>query len=489
MTRRSIGLAGILALAALLGSCSSRLGWGVVLWSAPDGPIPAGAVAPVFIKSNIQKVYVVGVPGAKGKDRNKKIELPLWQVELFQTRGKAAARVKAMGENVSLYMVAARDGIPLRDKPSNDPNKSKRVFRLREGQSVKILEKVEGDAVSTGGQALPGAWYEVLADDGTVGFAFSYAFRLYDEAKEGPPVLASAKPALSGRVDLVFSRSWRPEYFQEMIDDNRIDLDYFSLRYGLFVDAIRRQVRLELPAASEVFNYSGVSEAKGIYSFDGSPLRIKIESDSRMVLSWSGAPLPGEEVPAASGSDAAKADAVAAAAATAQDDESAPPPSVEGVGSTGAAGIAALVVLSVEARESIRLEALRRQKLLTAFVDEVGGAWSSAGAGRLTLAKNGRFAWKARGEAAASIAPAGAGEAGEVALRLFLDPALAPSWDGAVSFRFDQESPDGPRQKWVDFLYRRSPAGLVLAPAASSGLLASGQDSRAEPLVLEPAAE
>jgi hypothetical protein len=494
MTRRHLGLVALLAFAAFLVSCSSRLGWGVVLWTAPEGPLPAGSIVPVYIKSNIQKVYVVGVPGAKGKDRGKKVELPFWQIELYPTRGRAAARVKSMGENVSLYMIAARDGLPLRDKPENTVN-AKRVYRLREGQTVKVLEKAEGDTVSTGGQALPGSWYLVLADDGTTGYAFSYAFRLYDEAKEGPPVIASAKEALSGRVDLIFSRSWRPEYFQEMLDDDRIDLDYFSLRYGFFVDAIRRQIRLELPAASQVFNYSSVSEAKGLYVFVGTPLRIKIESDTRMICSWSGPVLsgPGEQPSDASAADAAsQADATAAAAAIQPDDSALPP--AESLASTGAGGSAAFVVLASEPAESIRLETLRQRKLLAAFVDGIGSAWAfpsgAADAGKFVLTKNGRFTWKDRGAEASALIPAGAGDAGDVSFRLFLDPALGSSWNSAFSLRFDQASDDAPRQEWVDFLYRRSPTGLVLALAApTSGLLVSGVDAHSEPLVLEPAAQ
>jgi len=279
----SLSSAALLAL--LLGSCSPRLGWGLVLWAAPEGPLPAGTIVPVYIKSNIQKVFVVGVPGLKGRAKNKKIELPFWQVELYSAYRAAAARLKALGPNVSLYMKAARDGLPLRDKPSNS---AKRVYRLREGQSVKILEKVEGDAVSTGSQVLPGAWYLVLTDDGTKGYSFSYALRLYDETKEGPPVIASAKQALSGRVDLIFSRSWRPEYFQEMLDEGHVDLDYFSPRFGVFSDTVRRQIRIELPAASQVFNYTDISEASGFYLFGGTPLKVKIESDSRIVCYWSG---------------------------------------------------------------------------------------------------------------------------------------------------------------------------------------------------------
>jgi hypothetical protein len=501
MTRRNAGfaiaLAALIALAAtsstLLNSCSSRLGWGVVLWTAPEGPLPAGSVVPVYIKSNIQKVYVVGVPGSK--ERGKKIELPLWQVKLFRGRGKAQSFVKSLGENVSLYMIAARDGLPLRDRPSNI---AKRVYRLRDGQSVKILQKAEGEDVSTGGQALPGTWYSVLADDGSTGFAFSYAFRVYDEAKEGPPVIAADKKAVSGRVDLIFSRTWRPEYFQEMLDDERVDLDYFSLRFGLFIDAIHRQVRLELPGASKVFNYSDLSEAKGLYVFEGTSLRIKIESDTRLVCSWSGGALTAAQ-------DIATVDAAdSPAAVDASQPENTPDFPDEGAAGSdagsysqsGAKGSAAFVVLSAEPQDAIRAEILRRQKLLSAFIDE-GSLWgspsSASGGGRLSLDKNGRFVWNGRGEAAAALLPENLGPKGEVALRLSLDPALGSAWEGVLSLRFDPSGsePAGSRVgKWIDFLYRHSPAGLVLARAAPPvALTVRAQDGRTGLLVLEAAAK
>lgn len=475
----ALGLVLLLAAAAAaFDSCSSRIGWGVVLWTAPEGPLPAGSVVPVYIKSNIEQKYVVGVPLAKGKDKGKKIELPLWQVELYPSRGKAAARVKAMGENVSLYMFATRDGLPLRDAPTNA---AKRVYRLHEGQSVKVLEKVQGEEESTGGKVLPGSWYRVLTDDGSQGFAFSYSLRIYDEAKEGPPALAVAKEALSGRVDLLFSRSWRPEYFQEMLDDNRVDLDYFTLRYGLFIDAIRKQVRLELPAASQLFSYSSVSESKGLYVFEGSPLTVKMESDARMVCSWTG------------GLSESKADeALAADASPASAPSRSPVAEAVEAGRTGASGSAAFVVLASEPRETIRLEALRRQRLLSAFVETLGSTWTAPDAGKLAINKNGSFIWKSRGQAAANFLPDSSGDSGEIAFRLFLDPSLAAAWQGAFSLRFSPVAADdgvSSKQPWANFVYRQTPAGLVLAPAVASNLLVSAVDARAENLILSRSPE
>jgi hypothetical protein len=487
--RRRPALVAAALAACLLASCSSRIAWGVVLWSSAEGPIPAGAVVPVYLKSNIQSLYVVGAPGGK-----KKVELPLWQVELFKSRRAAAARVAALGQYKSIYMIAAKDGVPIRERASNDVT-STQVFRLREGQSVKILGKAEGEAVSTGSRTLPGDWYYVLADDGTRGYAFSYSFKVYDETKEGPPVIASAKKSLTGRVDLVFTRSWRPEYFQAMLDDGRVDLDLFSLRYGLFVDSTHRQIRLELPGASELFAYSSISEADGVYSFEGSPLKARIESEKRLLLSWvddapGDAPdsSAGAEPPAppeAASAAAAEAPAADAGARPPQDDASA-------YRSEGADGRATLIVLDAEPREAIRLEELRRQRLLEAFVD-AGADWSSPEAGRLDFSKNRRFTWTGRSALPPGYLPEGLGDYGEAAFRLFLDKGLEGQWDGAFSLRFDasaQAEPGTPRPGWVDFAYRRTPEGLVLAPAApgQKNLVAVSVDSSVPPLVLRPTA-
>lgn len=434
-----------------------------MLWSSKEGPLPAGSVVPVYIKSNIQSLYVVGVPGSRDK-----VELPLWQVELFSSKATARQRVESFGDNLHVYMMAARDGLPLRKEAANN---AKRVYRLREGESVKVLEKASGETVSTGGEILPGDWYLVLAEGGETGYVFSYAMRLYDETKEGPPTLAAEQTAVSGQVDLVFSRSWRPSYFQEMIDDKRIDLDLFSLRYGLFADAIRRQIRIELPGVSEVFNYSAISEEDGAFVFADTPLRVKLVNERRMDISWVARIVEDE--------DAEELAEPAAASAA---------PARQGFG-----GRASLVVLLVEPRDVIGAEELRRQKLLEAFVDATGGSWSSA-AGKLSVSKSHRFTWSDRASLPAGLIPEGALATGDIQFRLHVDPSLAASWEGAFSLRFDAPAEGGEAER-VDFLYRRSQSGLVLARAVlgageadtggAAGIVAVEADPRFEPVILD----
>ena len=278
---KSLAIASALAALFLATSCAPRLGWGLLLWTDQEAGLHAGAVVPVYIRSNIEKTYVIGVPGSK-----RKVEVPLWQLDLFRSRGAAEKARIPFGSYLTSYLFANRDGLPVRDAPTNA---GQRVYRLREGQSVKILSEVKGDVVKTGDQVLAGSWYKVLTEDGTRGFVFSNTMRLYDELTEAPPSIAQTNADATARnVDLVFSQTWRGEYFQTMIDDGRIDLDTFNARYGLFADAVQRQIRIELPWTSQVFNYSSIAQSGQDFIFEGTPLKISLDGDKRLIADWSG---------------------------------------------------------------------------------------------------------------------------------------------------------------------------------------------------------
>lgn len=79
----------------LLTSCSNLMGYGVVLWSIPEEHLYDGDIVPVYIKSNINKVYVIGVPGTdrkieflSGRSQNpvQKRKLEKWLCGLKTTR-------------------------------------------------------------------------------------------------------------------------------------------------------------------------------------------------------------------------------------------------------------------------------------------------------------------------------------------------------------------------------------------------------------------
>ena len=492
-------------------SCTHRLGWGLVLWTAPEDSLPAGSVVPVYIRSNINHVYVVG-----SLDGKKKFELPLWQVELYPSHGKAKAAAAKFAPVASLYLVASKDGLPVRSEATNI---APRVYRLREGQSVKILAKAKGEVMKTGDTVLEGDWYYVLTEDGTKGYAFSNTLRLFDEAKENvpAPVTASSLPS-TVKVDTLFQRSWRPEYFQEMADSGRIDLDSFTARFGLFADAVHRQVRIELPAVSQVFQYSSITEDGSSFVFEGSPLRITFESEHRLLADWSGM----NATAASAGADA-----------SADSSEAQPLP--------GANGKAEFVVLATEIRDVIRTEELRRQRLLDSFISEEGdlsllaqvgeaglpgasgllapsalaggtaatpaavqasegsaapgdasGEASSGAilpaaplpaqptASRLSFSGNGRFAWSHVDLVPPGYLPQGlpANATGDISFRLALPKSPSGNWLGVVSLRFDGV----PGSSWVNFLYRADSGTILFAPVSEAGQLEAGQPSPLSPL-------
>ena len=79
----------ILALSFTLFSCSHSLGFGVVLWSLPEEGLSDGDIVPVFIQSNINQVFVIGIPNS-----DKKIEVPLWQISTPEKKAQAIETAK-----------------------------------------------------------------------------------------------------------------------------------------------------------------------------------------------------------------------------------------------------------------------------------------------------------------------------------------------------------------------------------------------------------
>jgi hypothetical protein len=421
------------ALATALASCAPRTGWGLVLWTVKGTSAKAGSVVPVYLKSNITKEYVIGVQD----DPKARLEVPLWQVELFRSRRAALARGKEFGEFTSIYMIAAKDGLPIREKTSN---LAKRVYRLRESEMVKVLEKVEGEAMFTGQTKLPGDWYRVLTMDGTMGFVFSYTMRMFDESTGEAPS-AQVAQSDSELLDSIFSKSWRPAWFETMMDENSVDLDFFALRFGLFGDAINRQVRIELPGTSKVFQYTTITQDKEWAVFEGTGLRIKNDAQAGIVASW-GPQGEAESMPEAT-------------AGWKPDDT-----------------LVRFVVPSGDIREAIRAEEARRSDLLRGFFASVSQKYpraASSGAyvfsdpsgSSLELWSSGLYSWNRTSVLPAGFAPfvdtTEIGQRGTAVFGLRLSDSLSSSWQGGFSLYPDDTG------RRTDYAYSMDSAGLRIA--------------------------
>ena len=426
MSRRSyrvFGLFLIFVLSALLCGCSRKLGWGVVLWSfdgsgvsesgddsasensGKDMRVSAGTIVPVLIKSNINHVYVVEAP-----ETHVKVEVPLWKINLFRSRKDAEKRAQAFGPYANLYARTLRDGLVLRDEPRNT---APQVYRLRMDQKIKLLEKTEGEVVMTGGQALSGDWYLAMGEDGTRGYVFSNQLRIFDEADDVPARPDTAAGAdINVELEPLFVRSWRPAYFRTMVEESRVDLDRFGQHYGVFVDGVRRQIRIEYPGASRFFNYSNITqEADGSFRFDGLPLTIRFQGDDLMELT---------------------------------------------IESDYGAGTYTFEPFDKDVREIARLEEIRRRGVLERIIAG-GERFISEDFGALTLTRTGRFTWIAYDKLIPEAIPEYSGDSGTIDPALFLGPALEGVWDGGLSLTFD-----GDKRVRVDFVYRTMPDGLEL---------------------------
>ncbi len=363
----------------------------------------AGTVLPVLIKSNINKVYVVEVP-----ETGEKAEVPFWKIELFRRRGDAESRASAFGATARLYALTLRDGLVLRKEPRN---LSDQVYRLRRDQVIKLLQKTEGEAVLTGGQPLPGDWYLAMGEDGTRGYVFSNQLQVYDETS--PPPQAS-KPAADAGLELeaLFVKSWRPAYFRTMIEQSRVDLQRLAPHYGIFVDGVRRQIRIEYPGASRFFNYSNIRrEPDGGFRFEGLPLVIRFREDGLLDVT---------------------------------------------IESDYGAGTYAFEHFDQDIREIVRREELRRRSVLEGIIAR-GERFVSEEWGALTLTRTGRFTWAAYERLVPEAIPEYSGDVGVADPGLFLGPALEGVWDGGLVLTFD-----GGQKPRADFVYRITPEGLTL---------------------------
>ena len=161
----------------IFSSCSGIIGYGVLLWNVGEKEIPDGTVVPVYLKSNISKVYVIGVPETK-----EKIEVPLWKLSVPESKSKALKRAQKYSEYKGKYAFCVLDGLPIR---AEQVNTSKQVYRLRKNEVIRTLYKGKGVSPTNGGVPLPGEWLHVITDNGTEGWCFSYNLRLFEMNLDG----------------------------------------------------------------------------------------------------------------------------------------------------------------------------------------------------------------------------------------------------------------------------------------------------------------
>lgn len=414
-----------LVLPFMLISCTAHIGYGVINWSLPEQSLSAGDIVPVFIQSNIGKVYVVGA----GK---KRIEVPLWQLTLYKSKSRAKKAALAMEEFSHTYASVKLDGLPIRAAPENT---AKQVYRLKEGQKIKILKKGEGAPVLAGNSPLAGEWFEVMTDDGSTGWCFSYNLALFDEREStgaGETAVATGPDAV---LENLLARAWYPDAYRTMMEDNRIDLSRINPAWGFFPGNDSGIARIENADGVLTFPYTSIERTPdGFYSFTGSSLTVQVRRSDSILVQYTDA--------------------------------------------GGMPQVLYFASVGTTPEDLMATEQERRDGILSS-IRSAGPRFSSGSYGVLQFLGNGNFLWSGYQLLSPSVIPSGAGSGGKASIDCFLSDTLGTDYDGAISFAFDQTS------SRVSFLYSLTPKGLKLEYVSESNIKDSVVQARnLNPLVV-----
>ncbi len=388
-------------------SCSDKvMGYSVVLWTIPEQQIKSGDVVPVYIKSNISHVYVIGT--ASGE----KIEVALWQLTDPVKKGKIKNVAAKYAENAATYASVKLDGLPCRAEPVNT---AKQVYRLRKGEIIKILYKGEGSKPMAGKTALEGDWYKILTHDGTLGWCFSYNLNLYETDAEGKQVggaIIAEEAEADSHWDTITQNVWYPDYFRSMIDSNNIDLGLIHPLYKFTINTEEKKVSLNTYAIHENWDYDGfVKTDDNEYTLNGISLKIIYRRPNYIVLRYT--------------------------------DSSGKPQDLN------------FVTISENIADIVNAEKTRRSQAYMQIWSH-GPIFSSSSYGKIEFVEDGSFRWTGFKLLVPSVIDAGTKSTGSASVKYSLSKSLVDSYDGVLTMKFDGMT------KEVNFLYKLEGGALRL---------------------------
>jgi len=399
------------------------MGWGILLWTTEEPPILSGTVLPVYIRSNIDRVWVVGVPETARKDNDvKKIEIPLSLFEYSGSKRKALKRAAEFAQFASVYAENMQDGLPIRDAPDNG---SRRVYRLRPGEIIKILDRVEGNPpISTTGDPLPGDWYQVLTNDGVKGFCFSYRLKIFAH-NEGPLLAAPVsgrETALDPDLEMVLSRTWSPELYQQMVNSRRIDISEMEKKYRFDPGQDTGIAKIYLPDVNMEFVYDSIiPDGERAWHFEGTNLQINLRTNTTLAVQY--------------------------------------------IDNSGARRTLLFSSLSADIDDIIMQENSRREGQYLSIYSQ-GPAFTSNNYGTITFTETNNFTWTNFDLLVPQLIPAESSGRGRVLMNIFISPTLAERYTGAFTFRLTDVTPN----RNLYFMYSLDNQGLRLEVVPDFGI-------------------
>ena len=373
-------------------SSCSKLGWGVLLWTIEEPPVLSGTVLPVYIRSNIEQVWIVGVPdSSRILGDPVKVEVPLSWFELVGSKRKAQKRAEEFSQYAAVYAENLQDGLPIRDGPDNN---SRRVYRLRLGEIIKILSISDGNPpISTTGDPLPGDWYIVLTQDGVTGYCFSYRLKIF-EHYEGPvqAVTERRQPVSDPDLDIVLSKTWSPEIYLDMINSRQINIEEFEKNYRFDPGQDTGIARIIMPDIEREFIYDGIyPDGERAWRFEGTNLNMNLRRNNTLAVQF--------------------------------------------IESSGGSRTILFTALSSDIDDLILQENTRRQGQFMTIYSQ-GPVFTSTNYGTVSFTATGNFTWTDFDLLVPEHIPSETRGQGHVYMDLFLSPSMEERYDGAFTLRF-----------------------------------------------------
>ena len=399
-------------------SCGNRIkGYGVLLWNLPEHQMQDGDLVPVYIRSNISQVYVIGT--SQGK-----IEIPLWQITEPEMKFKAKKTAKKFGEYRHTYASVAMDGLPMRAEPVNT---AKQVYRLKKAETIKILYKGKGQAVYAGKKPLEGDWLRVLTSDGTTGWCFSYNLRPFETDINGIQIsgeVIEEENHIDTELTEMLKGIWYPDSYKKMIDTGRIDPAKINLNYNLHLDEETNKLTFTMPGIRKEWDYTGASEDSTIvnakaFKLNDIPIIVSVKKSTYIVARYTG--------------------------------ESGKPEDFNLV--TIDADISQLVQDEIQRRES-------EYEQIYMF----GPNFRSSSYGQLSFKDDHTFSWNNKNLLVPGVISSSAKNTGTVQIKYFLIRSLAQAYDGVLTFKFEGMN------KEVNFFYKMEENGLRFEDATGAVL-------------------
>ena len=398
-----------------LPSCSKIIGYSVVLWTVPELELADGEIVPVYVKSNISQQYIIGIGDGKEKK-----EVPLWKLSEPVSKKKAIERSEYYAEFLHSYAKCVLDGLPIRSDPENG---SKQVYRLRQDEVIRTLARGNGVIPTNGKENLKGEWLEVLTSDGTRGWCFSLNLRLFTMNADGSYGAGAEEAEVQQQddtLDAFLKSSWYPDYYAQMINRNRIELEYMSMDYGFDTGSSTGTVSLKLSTVDVSYPFAGVSRLRdGMYQFNGTPLQVSVRGAGSIVVQYT--------------------------------DASGKPKTYSFVTLPDSVDLAKVLAKEQERRDAVY-----------ASLRSLGPEFSSSNYGTLSFDGGGRFTWNDFALLVPSVIARSAGHSGTVSVKYFLPANLKDEWHGVLTFAFEG------MDREVNFFYRKVNNGIRLSVARVS---------------------